>query len=284
MPIEATKILFYPFSNRGSLVIAATLDLSDGTSIPVGPFPDDDLPLEVSFDEPHDITWARFTVNKGKSPMVGLAEMVVNGPPDKVQMPDIAPSVPVNLRTTEGTLILQWDRNRERHDDPNFGGFKIYYGTASGEYTNSIDVGNVVRFIMRDLLDDGVTYFMAVKSYNIYGTESEGFSNEVFGTVHTPVVVSVEPDHGPIGGETFITIKGGNFAPSRVQVMLGKKHAHNVKVVDDETITAITHWHGPGLVDVEVINPDDQTGILNDGFEYIKPQQPTVLTQKKNAD
>lgn len=271
MIIEATKILLYPFSNRDSLVISATLDLSDGTSVPVGPLPEDDSPLEVHFDEPHNITWARFTVNHGKSPVVGLAEMVVNGPPDNARLPNIPPPIPVNLRTTDGVLVLQWDKNGERHDDPNVAGFKIYYGTASTEYTNSIDVGNVTRFIMRDLLDDGVTYFMAVKSYNIYGTESEGYSNEVNATVHDPAVSSIEPDHGPIGGETFITIKGNNFAPSRVRVMLGKKHAHNIKVVDEETITAITHWHAPGLVDVEVSNPDDQTGILHNGFEYVKP-------------
>jgi len=48
-----------------------------------------------------------------------------------------------------------------------------------------------------------------------------------------------------------------------------------VQVVDEQTITAITHWHEVGTVDVVVSNPDDLFGVLPDSFTYEKPEPPT---------
>jgi len=45
--------------------------------------------------------------------------------------------------------------------------------------------------------------------------------------------------------------------------------------VDENTITAITHWHAAGTVDVVVSNPDDLFGVLPNGFTYQKPEPPT---------
>jgi hypothetical protein len=56
---------------------------------------------------------------------------------------------------------------------------------------------------------------------------------------------------------------------------VGGQHAYHVQVVDDQTITAVTHWHGAGTVDVVVSNPDDLFGVLPNGFTYQKPQPPT---------
>ena len=136
-------------------------------------------------------------------------------------------------------------------------------------------MGDVSWFLARDLPQDGVTYYVAAKGYNVYGTESKTFSNEVSALVHAPVVTSIEPDHGPIGGGTPITITGQYFAPRGVRVSLGGKHAYNVRVVDDQTITAMTRWHRPGAVDVVVSNPDDLSGILPGGFTFEKPEPPT---------
>ena len=126
---------------------------------------------------------------------------------------------------------------------------------------------------MRDLLEEGETYFVALKAYNVYGTESENYSNEVSGTVHAPVVTAIQPDHGPVGGGTAVTITGDSFAPKGVRVMVGGRHARHVQVQDEKTIVAVTHWHRPGVVDVEVSNPDDQKGTLVGGFTYDTPEQ-----------
>ncbi len=266
--VEVEKMFLYPFTARGSNVTSATLTMSDGGRMDVGPFPEDGTPLAVSFDPPHSINWFRFTVNQSDSDLVGLSELVVNGRPDGTVLPDNPPPTPVNLRTTDGVISLQWNRNENRTDEPAVAGYRVYYGVSSGEYDESVDVGNVVRFLMRDLLEEGQTYYMTLKSYNIYGTESESSSNEVMATVHAPVVTGIEPDHGPVGGGTIVTITGEYFAPRGVRVSLGGQHARGVRVIDENTLVAITHWHGPGQVAVEVSNPDDMNGVLADGFTY----------------
>lgn len=101
------------------------------------------------------------------------------------------------------------------------------------------------------------------------------YSNEVSATVLAPVVTAIEPDHGPIGGGTPIT--GQHFAPRGVRVSLGGEHAFDVQVVDEQTVTATTHWHGLGAVDVVVSNPDDLSGVLPKRFTYKIPDPPHVF-------
>ena len=74
-------------------------------------------------------------------------------------------------------ITLEWDPNSE----PDLAGYKLYYGTASGNYTNAIDVGNQVTYTVTGL-NPGVTYYFAVTAYNTSGFESD-YSNEVVYTV-----------------------------------------------------------------------------------------------------
>ena len=73
-------------------------------------------------------------------------------------------------------LDLAWDANTE----PHLAGYRVYYGTASREYgiDNSIDVGNTTTYRVDSLLE-GVTYYIAVTAYDMYGNESD-FSDEVY--------------------------------------------------------------------------------------------------------
>jgi len=73
-------------------------------------------------------------------------------------------------------LDLAWDANTE----PDLAGYRVYYGTASREYgiDNSIDVGNTTTYRVDSLLE-GVTYYIAVTAYDMYGNESD-FSDEVY--------------------------------------------------------------------------------------------------------
>jgi hypothetical protein len=263
--VRAEQAVLYAPTLEGCNIFGATLTLSSGKQIRTGSLPDDGSPLLVSFGSSRDISWIRFAVDSSSSYLVGLAEMVVNGPPD-VDIPDTKPYPPAFLNTVEGLSLLHWDPALKQGT----AGYRIYFGNSSGSYSDGVDVGNVSWFLMRDLVEDGLTYFIAAKAYNIYGTESRSFSNEVSFTVHAPVVKSIKPDSGPPGGFTQITIKGRHFAPKGLRVMLGGKHALEVKVVNDKTITALTHWHQPGVVDVVVSNPDDLYGILPQAFTYEK--------------
>lgn len=60
-------------------------------------------------------------------------------------------------------------------------GFKVYYGTNSGDYVNSIDVGNSTSCVVSSL-SQGTVYYFVVVAYDSAGTESNP-SNEVSKTL-----------------------------------------------------------------------------------------------------
>lgn len=65
--------------------------------------------------------------------------------------------------------------------DPSTGdvqGYRLYYGTSASNYTNNVNVGNVTEYNIDSLpLQEGVTYYFAVKAYNAAGESA--FSNQV---------------------------------------------------------------------------------------------------------
>ncbi len=68
---------------------------------------------------------------------------------------------------------LAWDAS----PDTDLKGYKIYQGSATGIYTKSTDVGNVLTFALKGLTPQ-TAYFFAATAYNSLGFESD-FSNEV---------------------------------------------------------------------------------------------------------
>src|SRR5215470_6981626 len=56
-----------------------------------------------------------------------------------------------------------WDPNPES----DIAGYKLSYGTQSGVYTTSIDVGNVTTYPLT--LTPGVRYFVVLQAYNTSG-------------------------------------------------------------------------------------------------------------------
>lgn len=71
------------------------------------------------------------------------------------------------------SVTLAWDPNPEN----DIGGYIVYYGPASRNYTNAVNVGNVTTNTVSGLVD-GATYFFAVTAFNTNGLESD-FSDEV---------------------------------------------------------------------------------------------------------
>ena len=63
---------------------------------------------------------------------------------------------------------LTWQPNT----DEDLQGYLVYYGKESGEYSRSIDVGNVTEYTIDDL-DEGETYFFIITAYDRWGNESE---------------------------------------------------------------------------------------------------------------
>lgn len=74
--------------------------------------------------------------------------------------------------------VLAWNppTNTAGFDFTEVAWYKVYYGTSSGSYFSSINVGNVTSVDTFNL--PAGTYYMAVKAYDMAGRESD-FSAEV---------------------------------------------------------------------------------------------------------
>ena len=70
-------------------------------------------------------------------------------------------------------MTLQWDPSPEA----DVAGYKVYYGTASGQYQSYVDVGKTTLCTLSNL-QDGVPYYFAATVYDQTNSESD-FSSEV---------------------------------------------------------------------------------------------------------
>jgi chitinase len=77
-------------------------------------------------------------------------------------------------------VTLAWDANTEL----DLAGYKVHYGTASGSYTTSVDVHNIITYTVTGLTA-GQKYYFAVTAYNASNNES-GYSNQVSYSVPAP--------------------------------------------------------------------------------------------------
>ena len=79
-----------------------------------------------------------------------------------------------------GSVTLAWNPST----DPGVVGYNVYYGGASGAYTNEICVGNATNVTISGLVR-GTTYYFAATKYASSGVESP-FSSEVVYTYAPP--------------------------------------------------------------------------------------------------
>ena len=93
-------------------------------------------------------------------------------------------------------VTVAWDEN-----NPVPEGYILYWGTSSGNYSDSHDVGAATQYTIPGL-QDGLTYYFAVKAYDD-GNES-GYSQEISHTVATPNSSPTTPSvpSGPASGFT----------------------------------------------------------------------------------
>ncbi len=79
-----------------------------------------------------------------------------------------------------GTITADWDAVTTKADGSpliDLGGYKLYYGAASGVYDHSVDVGNVTSYALTGL-KQGQTYYVVVTAYDTSNREGR-YSTEV---------------------------------------------------------------------------------------------------------
>ncbi len=103
----------------------------------------------------------------------------------------------LTLSTAEAAYLdLAWDPNQE----PDLAGYRVYYGTSSGEYTNFVDVGLTTVYRLDNLLED-VTFYVALTAYDSAGNESD-FSAEVSG-------IGIVDNGAPVANDDAYSVEEG---------------------------------------------------------------------------
>jgi Fibronectin type III domain len=80
--------------------------------------------------------------------------------------------IPLSVFAT-GSVTLAWNAST----DPSVAGYNVYYGGASGTYTNEICAGDATNATISGLVE-GTTYYFVATTYAASGMESS-FSSEV---------------------------------------------------------------------------------------------------------
>lgn len=174
-----------------------------------------------------------------------------------------------------GTMGVAWDPV----GDADLAGYKVYYGTATGNYTQSVTLPGTGTSTTLTGLDACTRYYVAVKAYDTGNLESAAYSNEVVG-LPRPVLNSVTPASGEQGrsmtltlaGESYDTGASVSFSGTGITVTATRRDACGQLSVDITIdIAAAT-----GARDVTVMNPDRSFGTKAAGFTVSANAAPTV--------
>jgi Big-like domain-containing protein/purple acid phosphatase-like protein/fibronectin type III domain protein len=181
-----------------------------------------------------------------------------------------------STRTLAGTVSLAWDAVT----DSDLDGYRVYYGTTAGNYTQSVDVGNVTSTTISGL-NDCVTYHFGVKAYDTAGNESANYSNEISGWAR-PVVSIAAPSAAEQGRALAIVINGNNFQSGATVAFSATGITVNSIIVNSCTQITANVTVGAsatvGASSVEVTNPDQVFGTGTGLFAVQLGAAPTVAS------
>ncbi|NOS70885.1 MAG: hypothetical protein HOP33_13260 [Verrucomicrobia bacterium] len=138
-----------------------------------------------------------------------------------------------------GSANLIWDAS----PDANVAGYKIYYGVASGAYTNSVSLGNVTSTTLNGL-SNGATYFFVATAVSATGIESD-FSNETsysvpavvatnrVPTLNTIAAVSINED----ASQQTVNLSGISAGTGESQTLTITASSSNTGLIPNPTVT-----------------------------------------------
>lgn len=156
-------------------------------------------------------------------------------------------------------MTLAWDRS----PDPTVTGYKVKYGTSSGQYTSVIDVGNTTTTTVSNL-SPGAQFHFAVTAYRPNSPESVP-SNEVVFLSPAPVAPSIQitsPANGSsVNGPASLTLAAQATDPdgmlSKVEFYQGSK---KLSERTSAPFSAVTSTLDPGQYSFSAVGVDKSGG------------------------
>ncbi len=175
-----------------------------------------------------------------------------------------------------GTASLAWDPV----PDTDVAGYRVYYGTSSTSYSQSVDVGNVTTATISGLTDCTLYYF-AVKAYDTAGNQSTNYSNQLQGWSR-PVVTSSTPAAAEQGRTLSLTIAGTGFPTGAVAAFANAGITVNSTTVNacgQLTVNVtVGNTAATGATNMDVTGPDGVFGTGTGLFTVQAAVPPTITT------
>ena len=153
-------------------------------------------------------------------------------------------------RTNAANVTLAWDAST----DPTVTGYRLYYGLATGIYTNLLDAGPATSVTVSNL-GPATTYHFAATTYNLAGMESV-YSTEVAYTVPA-LPVNQPPTIDPISDVT-ISMNSGPKTVNLTGITSGS-------ATENQTLTVNAFSSNPALLPTPTVNysSPNTTGTLS---------------------
>jgi PKD domain/Purple acid Phosphatase, N-terminal domain/Fibronectin type III domain len=157
-----------------------------------------------------------------------------------------------------GTISVAWDALSH----PNLVGYRVFYGTTSGTYSQTVDVGLTTQATLTGLTDC-TTYYVAVKGRASDGSLSPTYSSELSGWSR-PTVTASNPTSIARGSTGSVTLTGTNFRTGATAFLSDASIVVNSVTVNSCTQAVVNltvpATSGLGAKNVSVRNTDQTTG------------------------
>ncbi len=190
-------------------------------------------------------------------------------------------------------VTVAWDQN-----DPVPGGYVLYWGTSSRNYTNSHNVGGATQYTVPDL-QEGTTYYFAATAYDDTGNVSaysEEIVHSIAGNTHT--IAASAGAHGSITPSGSVVVNEGGdqtfsiTAEPDYEVLEVKVNGASVGTVSTYTFNNVSQDHTitAGFVYVPAVDsdgdgvPDDQDAFPDDPDETIDTDDDGIGNNSDNDD
>ena len=144
----------------------------------------------------------------------------------------------VSSRVSAANVTLAWDPSA----DPTVSGYRVYYGAATGNYTNLVDVGSATSITLSNLVP-AATYYFAATTYSLAGMES-AYSAEVSYLVpqlpaNQPPTLNLIPDVtiNQNAGTQTVNLSGiSSGSTNEAQVLTVSTFSSNPALVPNPTV------------------------------------------------